>query len=117
MTLTWTIDAPTAQQQYAVIRLTGAVDSLSAYKLAAAIERLVEGGDAVIADLAGIAYISSAGWGAFINQQQVAASRGRSLILVAMQPQVRDVYDTIGLRAVLAEYDSLDEAVRAIGQT
>jgi anti-sigma B factor antagonist len=112
--LNWTIETPAAPQPYSVIHLTGAVDSLSAYKLAAAIEALIDQGHTVIADLAGIAFVSSAGWGAFIGQQRLATNDDRPLVLAAMQRQVREVYATLGLQSVLAEYPSIDEAIRAL---
>lgn len=80
-----------------IVAVSGRVDHLSANTLRAEIDPVLSAcsaaGDALIVDLAGLEYISSAGLRVFmLMSREVKARKGR-VALAAMQPVVREIFD------------------------
>jgi len=68
-----------------------------------------------VIDLAGVDYISSAGWGIFISHIKDVRSRGGDIKLANMIPNVKEIYELLEFDNVLKAYDSTDTARRDFG--
>ena len=72
---------------------------------------------AVVFDLAGLDYISSAGLRSIFRIQKIMAARGGKALLVNLQPQVQKVIEIVGavdLAAVFANVQELDKYLDAM---
>ncbi|MEW6049830.1 MAG: STAS domain-containing protein [Candidatus Zixiibacteriota bacterium] len=93
------------------IRVDGVIDTLTAGELEEVIDSLLKRGRyRLILDLAGVDYISSAGWGIFISHIKDVRSRGGDIKLAGMIPNVREIYELLEFDNVLHAYPSMDEA-------
>src|ERR1035437_5637840 len=66
----------------------------------------------IIIDLAGVDYISSAGWGIFISEIKNIRKNKGDLKLVNMKPEVMEIFELLDFTNILEYYKSLDEAVK-----
>ena len=100
------------------VRVDGVVDTATASQLEEVFESLLKRGRyRIVVDLAGVDYISSAGWGIFIaNIRDVRANDG-DIKLANMIPNVYEIYDLLEFNNVLRAYNSVDDARRDFGET
>ncbi len=66
-----------------------------------------------ILDMKELAFISSAGWSAFLNEYRQLRASGGDLKLAAMQPDARRVYSLVGIDNVIESYETVKEAVKS----
>lgn len=101
------------QQQIAALKITGYIDTTTASELERAIQNLLqEGVYRLVVDLAGVDYISSAGWGIFISEiKNIRGHRG-DLKLASMSAGVNEVYELLEFATILASVPSVEAAVR-----
>ncbi len=93
------------------VRVDGVIDTLTAGELDEVIESLVKRGRyCIVIDLAGVDYISSAGWGIFISYIKAARANSGDIKLAGMIPNVREIYELLEFDNVLHAYSSLEEA-------
>ncbi|MFQ5454177.1 MAG: STAS domain-containing protein, partial [Candidatus Zixiibacteriota bacterium] len=98
------------------IRVDGVIDTLTASQLEDVIDSLVKREQyKLIVDLAGVEYISSAGWGIFISQIKDVRSMGGDIKLANMIPNVLEIYELLEFDNVLMAYTSLDDARKEFG--
>lgn len=64
----------------------------------------------LVVDLAGVHYISSAGWGVFVSRLREAREGGGDIKLARMQEPVREVYDLLEFEGLLPHHDRLEDA-------
>ena len=100
------------------VRVDGVVDTATASQLEEVFESLLKRGRyRIVVDLAGVDYISSAGWGIFIaNIRDVRANDG-DIKLANMIPNVYEIYDLLEFNNVLRAYNSVEDARRDFGET
>lgn len=100
------------------IRVDGVVDTATASQLEEVFESLLKRGRyRIVVDLAGVDYISSAGWGIFIaNIRDVRANDG-DIKLANMIPSVYEIYDLLEFDNVLRAYNSVEDARLDFGET
>ncbi|HUU45508.1 MAG TPA: STAS domain-containing protein [Acidobacteriota bacterium] len=97
-----------------VVRLDGRVDTLTAGELDDVIGTLIgRGCTRLIIDLAGVGYISSAGWGIFVSRLREARDGGGDIKLTRMSAPVQDVYDLLEFDGLLPRYAYLEDAQAA----
>ncbi|MFH0910063.1 MAG: STAS domain-containing protein [Planctomycetota bacterium] len=97
-----------------VVHLKGFLDAHTFEDLDEAIAALFEEGVyKVVADLSALDYISSAGAGVFIGALAEAQENGGNIILAAPLPNVREVFDLLGLSHILHMTGEVDTAVAA----
>ncbi|MDD4856681.1 MAG: STAS domain-containing protein, partial [Candidatus Krumholzibacteria bacterium] len=65
----------------------------------------------IVADLGGVNYISSAGWGIFVGEIKGIRQRNGDIKLAAMHPDVREVFDLLEFNTLLMPYGSTEEAL------
>jgi anti-anti-sigma factor len=94
------------------VRVDGVIDTLTASELEQVIDSLLRRGRfKIVIDLAGVDYISSAGWGIFISHiKDVRANEG-DIKLANMVPDVNEIFELLEFDKVLHVYTSVSEAV------
>jgi anti-sigma B factor antagonist len=94
------------------VRVDGVIDTLTATELEHVIDSLLRRGRfKIVMDLAGVDYISSAGWGIFISHiKDVRANEG-DIKLANMVPDVNEIFELLEFDKVLHVYSSVHEAV------
>jgi anti-anti-sigma factor len=73
-----------------------------------------EGGYRLVVDLSGLDYISSAGAGVFIGAIGTAQENDGNIILMKPSPNVKEVFDLLGLSQIFTFKESREEAVKAM---
>ncbi len=100
------------------VRIDGIVDTNTAGELEETIESLLgRQRYRIIVDLAGVEYISSAGWGAIISKIRDIRSKKGDIILSGMVANVREVFELLEFDNVLKHFKSLDDARGSFGIT
>ncbi len=93
------------------IRVDGVIDTLTAGKLEEVLDSLMKRGRVrMILDLAGVDYVSSAGWGIFISHIKDVRSQGGDIKLANMIANVYEIYELLEFNNVLRAYSSMDDA-------
>lgn len=93
------------------IRVDGVIDTLTAAELEEVIDSLIKRERyRIILDLAGVEYISSAGWGIFISHIKDIHNNNGDIKLANMIPNVYEIYELLEFDNILKSYQSLDEA-------
>lgn len=94
-----------------VVRIDGVIDTLTATQLEDVLERLLKRGQyKIILDLAGVDYISSAGWGIFISRIKEIREKGGDIKLANMVANVYEIYELLEFDNILSSYDSVNTA-------
>jgi anti-sigma B factor antagonist len=103
-------------ENISVVRVDGVIDTLTAGKLEEVLERLLlRNRHCIILDLAGVDYISSAGWGIFISRIKEIRSHSGDIKLANMVPNVQEIYELLEFDNILAAYDNVNGAKAAFG--
>lgn len=99
-----------------VLALTGFLDAHTFEQLDEALGELYDDGlYRIIADLSGIEYISSAGAGVFIGSLATVQENGGDIVLVNPTPNVREVFDLLGLTQIFKIKNDINQAVAVLG--
>lgn len=94
------------------VRIDGVIDTLTATELEQVIDSLLRRGRyKIVIDLAGVDYISSAGWGIFISHIKDVRANDGDIKLANMLPDVHEIFELLEFDKVLQVHGSLDEAV------
>ena len=98
-----------------VLSLQGQLDGEGAPILIETIARLVEGGSSRIAlECGGMSYINSAGLRALLVGAKQCGEKGGKLVLAALRPECRSVVAMSGFLAIVAHFETCDEAVAVV---
>ncbi len=93
------------------VRVDGVIDTTTAGELEQVIDSLVKRGRwRIVVDLAGVDYISSAGWGIFISHIKNVRTNDGDIKLANMVPNVYEIYELLEFDKVLKVFGSVDEA-------
>ena len=97
-----------------VLSLSGYLDGHTVVELERRLDGLLSAGkNRLVLELSGLAYIASAGVGAFINcQHQVKRAQG-NLQLVNPTPSVREIFAILGLESLFVIHDTTDAGIAA----
>jgi anti-sigma B factor antagonist len=68
----------------------------------------------VVADLAGVDFMSSIGIGVLVRVAQSVRRRGGNLVILDPQPVVRLILEKTQIQRIITLHDTLDEAVVAV---
>jgi anti-anti-sigma factor len=120
-------DAPIAADEsssapvaHSLVELESSLDSASCTAFEARLEAAAATAPVVIVDLARAAYVSSRGWG-LLAQAAARWKPERTLVLVGLRPEVREVYRMLGFDTVLRVHAdraaALVSLVAAAGET
>ncbi len=98
------------------VRVDGVIDTTTAGELEEVIDALMKRQRyRIIVDLAGVDYISSAGWGIFISRIKDVRSAEGDVKLANMVPNVFEIYELLEFDKVLRAHDSIESARHEFG--
>jgi anti-sigma B factor antagonist len=101
-----------AKRDIVLLTVSGYVDTTTCHELAKALQDLVAKKQyLLIADLRGVNYISSAGWGVFVGEIKEIRDRGGDLKIYQMIPEVYEVFEMLEFNRIIQYYDSIEEAI------
>ncbi|MFC1475542.1 STAS domain-containing protein [Candidatus Zixiibacteriota bacterium] len=99
-------------REISVVRIDGVVDTMTAGDLDQVISSLITRGRyRLVIDLAGVEYISSAGWGVFVSHLREIREHAGDIKLARMIPEVQEIYELLEFDGLLPFFDGLDPAV------
>jgi len=105
---------PLAQQKVTVIRVAGYLDAHTFEQLEETISDLFNKSQyRLIVDLSKVEYISSAGAGVFIGALSEAQEHNGNIVLMNPTPNVREVFDLLGLTQIFQVVNTQKEALAA----
>ncbi len=108
--------AESEKSEVSEVRIDGVVDTNTAGELEETIDTLLNRERfRIILDLAGVEYISSAGWGAIISKIRDIRNKQGDIILSGMVANVREVFELLEFDNLLKQFSSLDDARGAFG--
>lgn len=94
-----------------VLVVSGRIDSASSGGFEQQMEAVfAPAPEAVIIDLAGVEYMSSAGLRVLLMAAKRVKAEGRALVLCRMADNIREVFDISGFSAIFAIEETLDAA-------
>jgi anti-sigma B factor antagonist len=97
----------------AIVEVSGFLDAHTFEEMENTINNLFnESMFKVIVDLKGVDYISSAGAGVFIGAIGTAQENQGNIILMQPTPNVKEVFDLLGLSQLFLFADDVDSAVK-----
>ena len=100
------------------IRIDGVVDTLTASELEQVFDSLLRRSRyKILVDLAGVDYISSAGWGIFISHIRDIRDNNGDVILANMVTEVQEIFELLEFDKVLETCSSVEEGVRKFPNT
>lgn len=98
-----------------VLKPEGRLDSATSPAFEAVLLQAIESGDGkIVVDLAAVSYMSSRGLRVFLlGAKKMAAAEGK-LAVCALQPFVREVFETVGFHEVVPVFDDSAKAVASL---
>ena len=101
-----------ARRDIVLITIIGYVDTATCNELIIIIQdHMKQNHYQIIADLGGVSYISSAGWGVFVGEIKNIRDKGGDLKIVQMTSEVFEVFEMLEFNRILNFYDTLEEAI------
>jgi anti-anti-sigma factor len=79
------------------LELVGSIDLVSRQSLVDAGRKVLDDGDAITLDLAGVEFMDSVGIGAIVELSKASASLGRPFVVARMSARARRVLEVTGL--------------------
>ncbi len=99
------------QDKVSEVRVDGVIDTTTAGELEEVMDSLLKRDRyRVVLDLAGVDYISSAGWGIFISHIKEVRANDGDIKLANMITNVYEIYELLEFDKVLKVYSSVDAA-------
>ncbi|MGG5820974.1 STAS domain-containing protein [Falsiroseomonas sp. HW251] len=98
-----------------VIAMKGRLDTATAQDAEARIVAAIGAGQPVVADLAGVHYVSSAGLRVLLKAAKEAKAAGLGFALAAPQVSVKEVLEVSGFDKILPIHATVEAAVKAAG--
>lgn len=104
--------SPAPQPEVIVLRLDGSLDTLTAPQLDQAITGLLrQNRYKFVLDLAGVDYISSAGWGILVSHLKEIRHNQGDLKLSRLLPQVQEIFELLEFDSIIKWFDSPEAAL------
>ncbi len=102
--------------KYIVIEFKGALDKSNIKDVREVINNFIEAfeDDYLIFDLKYFDFVNSEGVGFFVSMFYKMEAMGKRLHIVNAQPQVKDVFDVVGLSQIVEVYDSMEEVLKHV---
>ena len=101
-----------------VVSPTGRVDQVTAdgFKagLAGFLARCAAGQDAIVLDLGGVEYVSSVGLRVLMLAAKQAKAQGGTVVVAALQPLVREIFDISRFSLVFETFGSVTDALQRV---
>lgn len=99
------------------ISLEGYLDFSNSQKVEEALEAVFrQGVYKVLVNLKDTKYISSAGFGCFISSIDTAMKNNGDIVFVSTPPEIKDIFDILGLSKILRFADHRDEGLKILAE-
>ena len=109
---------PQRYEDTVVLSPTGRINHASSDTFSAALrphmERCAAGQDRLVLDMSGLEYISSAGLRVLMLARKQAQAQGGTLVVAALGPMLREIFEISRFSAVFDVYPSVRDALAAI---
>ncbi len=101
-----------AREDVALLQIRGFIDTTTAPEVHRVLAGLLRDGLVnIVVDMAGVGYVSSAGWGSFVGEIRDIRERGGDLRIVHMAPEVSEVFEMLEFNRIIQAYEHLEEAI------
>jgi anti-sigma B factor antagonist len=101
--------------QIAILEIGGALDAHTHTALEEKLRHLLRRGRVkIVAELSQLEYISSAGAGLFVGAAAKAREKGGDIVFLDPQPQVREVFEMLGLAQIFEIAEDRETALHAL---
>ena len=98
-----------------VLQVAGRLDTNTISVLEKALMRaMATGAKSVVLDMSQVGYVSSSGLRVLLAARREARERKGNVVLCALTPQVRDVFDMVGFTSLFDIRESLEQGKRAV---
>jgi anti-anti-sigma factor len=100
-----------------IVAVQGHVDTMSATQFESHLLEVISKGEhRVCIDCSGVAYVNSAGLKGFLVAAKELDSLGGKLVLCAMPPNVRAIFEMIGFTKIIPIVSSREEALQLLAE-
>ena len=99
-----------------LLKTSGRIDRTTADPFKAALQPYLDQckpGQVIVLDFSGIDYISSVGFQVLLVAQKRAKAQQGAVVLAALQPGVKSIFEIANFSKVIRCYDTVDSAVAA----
>ena len=97
-----------------VMAISGRIDSISSDDLETAIKKSLNMNSRIIIDLEDTEYVSSSGLRVLLAGLKSLKTKNGYMILISLQPVVRDVFEITGLARLFSIHNNLDDAINSL---
>ncbi len=112
------LEASGADGEISIVRVDGVIDTMTATELERVMNSLLEQKRYnIIIDLAGVDYISSAGWGIFISNIREIRQNHGDIKLARMVPNVHEIFELLEFDSILQSFDNVEKARQSFGMS
>lgn len=95
-----------------VVSVSGRIDATTSKDLETALSGLIDQNNSeIVIDLQGVTYISSIGLRVLLAAQKKVREKNGGIMLVSLQPFVREVFEMTGFTRLFSIYSRQDEAL------
>lgn len=110
------LDKELESDKYVIIEFKGALDKSNIKDVREVITNYIEHfeDEVLIFDLKYFDFVNSEGVGFFVSMYYKMQAMDKTLHIVNAQPQVKDVFDVVGLSQIVEVYDSLEDILNKI---
>lgn len=98
-------------QGICLISISGRIDSSNSVDLESALYKAINENSRIIMDLADAEYMSSSGLRVLLAGKKLLKKRDGEMILISLQPVVRDVFEIAGLARLFLIKKNLEDAL------
>jgi anti-sigma B factor antagonist len=102
--------AVTTDDACTVVSVVGELDVATAPALREHLERAIDGGGLVVADLLGVTFIDSTALGVLIGALKRSESAGGGLRIAVAEPRILKIFEITGLTELFSIFPTLGEA-------
>ena len=94
-----------------VVELKGSIDTESSPDLQEELNEIIDDKTkAVVLDMNGVDYISSAGISAVIRTEKALKHKNSTFAMINLQPQIKKVFDAMKILPIVNMFDDMEEA-------
>ena len=100
-----------------VVELRHSLDTETSPQLEDELKGIInENTRAIVLDMSGLEYISSAGIKLILSTEQVLKKKGATFAMIKLRPQIKRVFDSLKILSIFNVFDDMTEADRYIDQ-
>ena len=99
-----------------LVTLAGRLDPITSPNLETHFKQLIgDGWRVILVDCSELVFVSSVGLRTFLIAAKLLRPHGGKMVLAAMRPQVKHVFELAGFASIFAIYPSVGDAAQAVG--